>query len=190
MLLHDSRRRARTSASGDLVLLEDQDRGVWDRVEIEEGLKLLDRALRLRRAPNRHVGAYQLQAAIAALHAQSSTSDGTDWREVCLLYEELLAVHDTPVVRLNRAVAVAMARGPAAGLALVEQANAGGVLQAYPLYHAARADLLRRLGRSLEAAEAYRRAIEITTNAAERRFLTRRLAELDSLSPLGEAKVS
>jgi RNA polymerase sigma-70 factor (ECF subfamily) len=178
MLLHDSRRRARTSPSGDVVLLEDQDRAVWDRVEIDAGLVLLDRALRRRRAPNQHVGPYQLQAAIAALHAQSPTAADTDWREISLLYRELLAVHDTPVVRLNRAVAVAMADGPEAGLVLVCEANAHGALDEYPLYHAARADLLRRLERPSEAAEAYQRALEVTTNAAERRFLMRRLAQI------------
>ena len=178
MLLHDSRRRARTSPSGDLVLLEDQDRTAWDRAEIHEGLALLDRALRLRRAPNQRVGPFQLQAAIAALHAQAATPAETDWQEISLMYGELLSMHDTPVVRLNRAVAVAMAEGPAAGLRLVCEANTGGALDEYPLYHSARADLLRRLGRHTEAAEAYRRALEVTTNAAERRFLLRRLSEV------------
>jgi RNA polymerase sigma-70 factor, ECF subfamily len=180
MLLHDSRRRARTSPSGDLVLLEDQDRSAWDRAEIAEGLGLLDHALRLRRAPNQRVGAYQLQAAIAALHAQSATPAQTDWQEISLLYRELLSIHDTPVVRLNRAVAVAMAEGPEAGLSLVCAANVGGALDDYPLYHSARADLLRRLTRRREATEAYRRALEVTTNLAERRFLLRRLSEVSS----------
>ncbi len=178
MLLHDSRRHARTAPTGELVLLEDQDRRSWDQAEIDAGLRLVERALRMRRAPNQRVGAYQLQAAIAALHARAAASEDTDWPEIGLLYRELLRVHDTPVVRLNHAVAVAMAQGPNAGLILVEQANARGALEAYPLYHAARADLLRRLARNAEAAVAYRRALAITTNAAEQRFLTRRLAEV------------
>jgi RNA polymerase sigma-70 factor (ECF subfamily) len=179
MLLHDSRRLARLSPSGDLVLLEDQDRRSWNRAEIDEGLQLVDRALRLRRAPNQRVGAYQLQAAIAALHARAATAADTDWREIGLLYTELLTVHDTPVVRLNHAVAVAMADGPEAGLELVDEANARGALAAY-LYHAARADLLRRLERGAEAADAYRQALAITTNSAELRFLSRRLVEVTS----------
>jgi RNA polymerase sigma-70 factor (ECF subfamily) len=178
ILLQNSRRKARTTPSGDMVLLEDQDRSAWDRAEIAEGLELLDRALRMTRAPNQHVGMYQLQAAIAALHAQSATAAATDWVEIGLLYRELLAIQDTPVVRLNYAVAVAMADGAEAGLALVRQANLHGELDGYHLYHAAEADLLRRLGRCAEAAEAYDRALGLTSNAAERRFLSGRLAQV------------
>jgi RNA polymerase sigma-70 factor (ECF subfamily) len=177
MLLHDSRRRARVGPDGEMVLLEDQHRELWDRVEIDEGLRLVDRALRLRRAPNQHVGPMQLQAAIAAIHAHSATAAETDWAEIDLLYRELLLIHDTPVVRLNRAVAAALAHGPQLGLELVHAANAGGELSQYHLYHATEADLLRRLGKAEEAAAAYTRALHLTANAAERRFLRHRIAE-------------
>lgn len=182
MLLHDSRRRARVTSDGEMVLLEDQDRQLWDRVEIDEGLRLLDRALRLRRAPNQRVGPMQLQAAIAAIHAHSATSSETDWSEIDLLYRELLVIHDTPVVRLNRAVAAAMAHGPQLGLELVRSANMRGELSEYHLYHAAEADLLRRLGQTDAAAAAYTRALNLTANAAEQRFLRRRLSEICTTS--------
>jgi RNA polymerase sigma-70 factor, ECF subfamily len=178
MLLHDSRRRARIGPDGDMVLLDEQDRRLWDRAEIDEGVELLDRALRLHRAPNQRVGPMQLQAAIAAVHAQAPRSSETDWAEIDLLYRELLTMNDTPVVRLNRAVAVAMSEGPDAGLQLVRAANADGALVDYHLYHAAEADLLRRLGLWHAAADAYRRALDLTANAAEQRFLRRRLSEV------------
>jgi RNA polymerase sigma-70 factor, ECF subfamily len=171
MLFHDSRRETRTSAAGELVLLEDQDRSRWDRRKIEEGLRVLERALSLRRP-----GPYQLQGAIAALHAEATAPDETDWAQIAALYRELAAHHEpSPIVELNRAVAVAMAEGPAHGLDLVERIRG---LDAYHLLHATRADLLRRLGRTDEAALAYERALELATNPAERSFLEGRLAEL------------
>ena len=162
MLLQESRRAARVDSEGRMVLLEDQDRALWDRAKIAEGVELVERALRL--GP---VGPYQIQAAIAALHAQ----DRTDWRQIAALYEELLRIWPSPVVALNRAVAVAMGEGPEKGLSLLVE------IDGYYLYHAARADFLRRLGRGGEAAEAYRRAIELTENAVEREYLERRLRE-------------
>jgi RNA polymerase sigma-70 factor, ECF subfamily len=172
MLLQDSRREARVSAAGDLVLLEDQDRSTWDRSEIEEGLSLLDRALR-----RRNPGPYQIQAAIAALHAQAARPEETDWKQIAGLYRRLAALQPTPVVELNRAAAVAMAAGPERGLALM--APLAEDLDRYHVFHAARADLLRRLGRREEAADAYRRALELTANAVERRFLERRLRDVE-----------
>jgi RNA polymerase sigma-70 factor, ECF subfamily len=170
MLFQDSRRATRTNAEGELMLLAEQDRSQWDRAAIAEGERLLDRALRLRRP-----GAYQLQAAIAALHAQAPDAQRTNWREIAALYGALLDLTPSPVVALNRAVAVAMASGPEDGLALVE---AIGGLDRYHLLHATRADFLRRLGRSEEATAAYARAMELTSNPAERRFLARRIDEL------------
>jgi RNA polymerase sigma factor (sigma-70 family) len=175
MLLHDSRSATRRSGAGDLVLLEDQDRNRWDRAEIDEGVRLLARALR----PGTP-GPYRLQAAIAALHAQAAGPDDTDWAAIAGLYAELLAVAPSPVVALNHAVAVAMADGPAAGLALVDGIEGVDGIERYHLLHAARADLLRRLGRPDEAAAAYRRAHELATTPADRRFLAGRLLELDS----------
>ena len=172
MLLHDSRSAARHSDTGDVVLLEDQDRTRWDSAKIDEGVRLLDRALR-----HGSPGPYGLQAAIAALHAQAAGPDDTDWQAIAGLYAELLAVAPSPVVALNHGVAVAMAEGPAAGLALVD--NIDG-LERYHLLHAARADLLRRLGRHDEAAAAYRRAHELATTPADRRFLAGRLMALDA----------
>ena len=174
MLLHDARRDARTR-DGDLVLLEDQDRARWDRAAIDEGVALLDRSIRLN--VGRPASAYQLQAAIAALHAQAASAEATDWREIADLYEELQRVHDAAVVRLNRAAALAMAEGPEAGLALMERLDLAELDGFHP-YHAARADLLRRAGRRDEAAAAYRRAVALCANAVERRFLEGRLAEL------------
>jgi RNA polymerase sigma-70 factor (ECF subfamily) len=170
MLLHDSRRAARTTAHGELVLMEDQDRARWDAAAIAEGTRLLDAALR-HRAP----GPYQLQAAIAALHAQAATPEETDWRQIAALYEQLLRVAPTPVAALNRAVAVAMAEGPERGLALIDEI---GGLDRYHLLHAARGDLLRRAGRPRDAAVAYRRALELAGNERERAFLARRLADV------------
>jgi RNA polymerase sigma factor (sigma-70 family) len=171
LLLHDSRAAARYSPAGDVILLADQDRSRWDRAEITEAVGLLDRALRLGRP-----GPYQLQAAIAALHAQAPTAGRTDWPRIAALYAELLAVAPSPVVALNHAVAVAMATGPDEGLALIDRIDG---LDRYHLLHAARADLLRRLGRTAAAAAAYRRAHELAVNPADRRFLAGRLHDLD-----------
>ena len=171
MLLQDSRREARVGAAGELVLLEDQDRSRWDRAEIEEGVQLLDAALRRGRA-----GPYQVQAAIAAVHARASRPEDTDWPQIALLYERLAALLPSPVIALNRAVAVAMAESPARGLELMEPL--AETLDRYHLFHSARADLLRRLDRREDSAAAYRRALELTENAVERRFLERRLGEV------------
>ena len=175
MLLHDARREARTSDGGELVLLDDQDRRRWDRDRIDEGRALLVEALRARRP-----GPYQVQAAIAAVHVEADTPAATDWPQIVRLYRELLKLAPSPVVELNLAVAVAMADGPAVGLAMVDAAAADGRLDDYPYLHATRADLLRRLERWSEAAAAYQRAIPLTTNAAERRFLERRLREVEA----------
>jgi RNA polymerase sigma-70 factor (ECF subfamily) len=172
MLLHDARRSARLDAHGDLVTLEDQDRGMWDAAEISEGVSLLEGALRRGRP-----GPYQVQAAIAACHATAPSADRTDWAEIAALYGELLKFLPTPVVELNHAVAVGMARGPEAGLPLVEALEASGRLAGYHLLPATRADFLRRLGRRPEAAAAYAEALELTSTHAERRYLSRRLAE-------------
>jgi RNA polymerase sigma-70 factor, ECF subfamily len=177
LLLQDSRRDARTGPDGSLVLLEDQDRSRWDHGEIEEGIGLVDDAFR-GLPPGVPPGPYLLQAAIAACHGRSETADATPWTEIAALYGVLAVVAPGPVVELNRAVAVAMADGPTAGLVLVEALGAGGALAEYHLYHATRADLLRRLGRRREAAAAYDRALGLATNAAEREFLARRLAEV------------
>ena len=171
MLLHDARRRARVDATGDLVLLEDQDRSLWDRAAIDEGRAILQAALALGRP-----GPYQLQAAIAAVHGDAARAADTDWRQIALLYDRLLALHPSPVVALNRAAAVAMAEGAAVGLPLVDAL--AEALADYHLFHAARADLLRRLGRRAEAANAYEAAAMRATNEAERRFLERRLTSL------------
>jgi RNA polymerase sigma-70 factor (ECF subfamily) len=173
LLLHDARREGRVGPGGELVLLEDQDRGRWDRAKIGEGVRLLDQAIR--RGPP---GPYRLQAGIAALHAVAPTAAATDWRRIVLLYDQLVAAAPSPVVALNRAAAVAMANGPAAGLELMDTLAASGALDGYHLLHAARADLLRRLGRAPEAAAAYRRALDLATNPVEQAFLTRRLAEV------------
>ena len=169
MLLHDARRDTRVDARNELVTLAEQDRTRWDRAEIAEGVAVLDRALHRRRP-----GPYQVQAAIAACHATAPTAEDTDWRQIVVLYEQLVKFVPSPVVELNRAVAVAMADGPAAGLALVERLD----LANYHLFHATRADLLRRLDRPDEAAAAYRQAIELAGTDTERKFLERRLAEV------------
>jgi RNA polymerase sigma-70 factor (ECF subfamily) len=173
MLLHDSRRASRLDADGELVTLEDQDRSRWDAAAISEGLALLDSARRRRGA-----GPYQLQAAIAACHARARQAADTDWAEIARLYDELYRLAPTPVVALNRAVAVAMADGPAAGLALVDELATGGSLGAYFLLPATRADLLRRLGKREEAAASYRDALRLVATGPERRFLSNRLAEV------------
>ena len=173
MLLHDARRDARVGPSGEIVLLEDQDRSLWDRERIAEGSALVERALRMRRP-----GPYQIQAAIAALHDGAASARETDWPEIALLYDALATIEPSAVVELNRAVAVAMVEGPARGLDLIDGIAARGELVDYHLLHAARADLLRRLDRREEASQAYRRAYELTGNEAERAFLVRRLAEV------------
>ena len=173
MLLHSSRRDARISPAGELVLLEAQDRALWDREAISEGMALLDRAMELRRP-----GPYQVQAAIAALHAQAPRAEQTDWQQIALLYGRLAHMTPSPVVELNQAVAVAMASGPECGLALLDQLQLGEALAHYYLYHAARADLLRRIGHIAEARAAYECALSLCQNGIERRFLQRRLAEL------------
>jgi len=171
-VLQDSRREARVDADGDLVLLADQDRSRWDRNEIDEGLAVLTRALAFGRA-----GPYQVQAAIAAVHAEATTAEETDWREVVALYDRLAAMAPSPVVELNRAVAVSMADGPEAGLALVDDLAERGTLDRYYLLHSVRAALLRRVGRSDDAAREYRRALELSTNPVDRRFLEKGIAE-------------
>jgi RNA polymerase sigma-70 factor (ECF subfamily) len=173
MLLHDARRPARTSPAGELILLDEQDRSVWNREQIQEGLALVERALASRR-----FGPYTLQAAIAAVHAEAPTAAATDWRQIVGLYEVLLRVEPSPVVELNRAAAIAMRDGPEIGLALVDAILARGELADYHLTHSARADLCRRLGHTPEAIAAYERALKLTTQAPERRFIERRLAEL------------
>lgn len=173
MLLHDSRRAARTSPTGDLILLEDQDRALWDRNQIIEGVSLVARAL----APGQ-VGPYTIQAAIAAAHAQAPSATATDWTQIVALYDLLLQAHPSPVVELNRAVAVAMGDGPLAGLTLINAILARGELENYHLAHAARADLCRRLGKTAEARSSYQRALSLTQQEPERRFLERRRREL------------
>ena len=174
MLLQESRRAARTSPSGDIVLLEDQDRSLWSREYIKEGLALVQRALSSRR-----FGPYTLQAAIAAVHAQASSAAATDWTQIVGLYDVLMRAEPSPVVELNRAVAVAMRDGPSAGLALIDAILGRGDLSDYHLVHAARADLCRRLGRTAEARASYERALSLAQQEPERRFLERRLAELN-----------
>ena len=173
MLLHDARRAARLDGAGDLVTLEEQDRTLWDAAAIAEGVELLKAALRRGRP-----GPYRLQAAIVACHATAADASDTDWEQVVALYEHLSVTLPSAVVRLNRAVAIAMARGPAAGLELVDELHASGALSGYHLLPAARADLLRRLDRGEEAAASYRQALHLATTDSERRFLSRRLAEL------------
>jgi RNA polymerase sigma-70 factor (ECF subfamily) len=178
MLLQESRRAARTSPDGDLILLDEQDRSLWNRDQIAEGIALTERALQSRR-----FGAYTLQAAIAAVHAESSSPASTDWREIKLLYDRLLQIHPSPVVELNRAVAVAMCEGPEQGLRLIDDLLAHDHLSKYHLAHSAHADLCRRLGRIPEARASYEKALALISNGKdrhepERRFLARRLEEL------------
>jgi RNA polymerase sigma-70 factor (ECF subfamily) len=173
MLFHDARRHARVDDRGDLILLEAQDRSRWDGAAIAEGTTLLDAALRLRRP-----GPFQVQAAIAACHAQAPEASDTDWVEIAALYGRLAELTPSPVVELNRAAAVSMAEGPEAGLALIDRLDEADALRGYHLLPAARADMLRRLGRPGEAAEAYRRALALVANEPERRFLERRLDEM------------
>ena len=180
MLLHHARRHARLDAAGDVITLEDQDRSLWDSAEIEEAEVLLEAALRHRRA-----GPYQLQAAIAACHTAAADAADTDWAQIASLYELLARVVPSPVVALNQAVAIAMARGLDAGLEVVGELEASGRLEGYHLLHATRADLLRRLGRLGEAEVAYRRALELAGSDAERRFLARRLDEVTASAEPG-----
>jgi RNA polymerase sigma-70 factor (ECF subfamily) len=174
MLLHESRHAARSSPSGELVLLGEQDRSLWDRAQISEAISLVEAALASRR-----FGAYTLQAAIAAVHAEAPAAEATDWAQIVGLYDALQRADPSPVVELNRAVALAMRDGPAAGLAEVDSILARGELADYHLAHSARADLCRRLGDRSEARKSYRKALELARQASERRFLERRLAELE-----------
>jgi RNA polymerase sigma-70 factor (ECF subfamily) len=173
MLLHDARAAARIDASGDLVTLEEQDRALWDRSQIDEGSALLDQAVRMRPA-----GPYVIQGAVAALHALARRADDTDWKQIAGLYDRLIEVAPSPVVRLNRAVAVAMSRGYKEGLDMVDELERSDELEGYHLLFAARADLLRRLGRSAEAVAAYDRALELEPGERERRYLLRRRAQV------------
>jgi RNA polymerase sigma-70 factor (ECF subfamily) len=173
MLLQESRRAARTSPAGDLVLLEDQDRSLWNRKQIAEGFALVERALKSRR-----FGPYTIQAAIAAVHSEASSAAGTDWAQIVALYTVLARAAPSPVVELNRAVAVAMSDGPAAGLKMVDDLLARGELTEYHLAHSARADLCRRLGKTAEARSSYEKALALTQQEPERRFLAQRLREL------------
>ncbi|OLE30739.1 MAG: RNA polymerase subunit sigma-24, partial [Cyanobacteria bacterium 13_1_40CM_2_61_4] len=174
MLLHDSRRNARVDDAGDLVLLEEQDRTRWDQQEIAEALPLVEAALRGGPGP------FALQAAIVALHCQAPHAEETDWPQIVRLYGALERVQPSPVVSLNRAVAIAMVDGPQAALALIDKLDASGDLDSYHLLHAVRADMLRRIGSTAEAAKSYARALEQVTNDSERRFLERRLREVRS----------
>jgi RNA polymerase sigma-70 factor (ECF subfamily) len=172
MLLHDARREARTDEAGEIVVLEEQDRRLWKREQIAEARPLVGEAMS--EAP----GPLALQAAIAAVHCRAARPEDTDWREIVRYYDELLKVQGSPVVALNRAVAVAMAEGPERGLELMEELAAGSDLENYHLLHAARADMQRRLGRSPEAAAEYKKALGLVTNESERRYLERRLKEV------------
>jgi RNA polymerase sigma-70 factor (ECF subfamily) len=178
MLLHDSRRDARATNDGQLVTLEEQDRSLWHRDQIAEGIRLVERAL-----GRRNVGPYQLQAAIAAIHAEARTAAETDWKQIAALYALLSASHVSPIVSLNHAVAIAMTESLEQGLALIDGLGSCGELDSYHLYHSARADLLRRMGRNREALESYHRGLALTTNAVEARYLRRRISELDRLAP-------
>lgn len=176
MLLHESRRAARTTPTGDIVLLEDQDRSLWDRELIAEGAALVAQAL-----ATENYGPYTLQAAIAAVHAQAPSVAATDWSQIVAFYDLLAQAVPSPIVELNRAVAIAMRDGPASGLALIDAILARGELADYHLAHAARADLCRRLGRTAEARAAYERALSLARQEPERRFIERRLRELAQL---------
>jgi RNA polymerase sigma-70 factor, ECF subfamily len=173
MLLHDSRRDARMDRQGKLVTLEEQDRSLWDRERIREGVALLNRALRMRQA-----APYQLQAAISAIHAEAPSPAETDWQEIALIYQELMRLAPSPIVALNHAVAVAMSAGLERGLAQIDQVGASGALEDYHLFHAARADILRRLGRKTESAKAYTAALRLVTNQVEKDYLQERLKQV------------
>jgi RNA polymerase sigma-70 factor, ECF subfamily len=173
MLLHESRREARTSPDGELILLDDQDRTRWDRGQIAEGVALVERAF-----ASGTVGPYGLQAAIGAVHARAERPEATDWSRIAALYDLLVQAVPSPVVELNRAVAIAMRDGPQAGLSLIDELLSRGELADYHLAHSARGDFCRRLGRTAEARAAYQRALELAKQEPERRFLRGRLAEL------------
>jgi RNA polymerase sigma-70 factor (ECF subfamily) len=175
MLLHDSRREARMDKHGKLVIMEEQDRSLWDHERIHEGVALLKKALRMRRA-----GPYQLQAAIAAIHAEAATAAETDWHEIAAIYRELMRHAPSPVVALNYGVAIAMSEGLERGLAQIDQVGASGSLEDYHLFHAARADILRRLGRKIESAEAYTAALRLATNNVEQEYLRDRLKQVEN----------
>jgi RNA polymerase sigma-70 factor (ECF subfamily) len=175
MLLHESRRKARTSPDGDLILLEQQDRSLWNRAQIIEGISLVEQALSSKR-----IGPYTLQATIAAVHAEAPNTEQTDWAQIVALYDLLLRIEPSPIIELNRAVAVAMRDGPAKGLELVDALLEGGDLAHYHLAHAARADLCRRLGRKTDARTSYERALSLAKQEPEQRFLEKRLTELSS----------
>jgi RNA polymerase sigma-70 factor (ECF subfamily) len=178
MLLHGSRREARTSDEGEVVLLEDQDRSRWNRKQIEEGVALVQRAMR-----SRQFGPYTLQAAIAAVHAEAATAAETDWSEIVGLYDVLMRADPSPVIELNRAVAIAMRDGPEAGLRLIDAILARGELAEYPLVHSARAELCRRAGRTAEAVQSYRLALSLSRQEPQRRFLEQRLEKLNGQLP-------
>lgn len=174
MLLHDARREARMDEAGDIVVLEEQDRSLWNRDQIAEALPLVEQALRAAWGP------FSLQAAIASVHCQAARPEDTDWEQIVALYDELAQLQPSPIVSLNRAVAIAMMEGPRTGLVLIDELSAANDLDNYHLLHAARADLLRRLGLGEEAAKDYRRALELATNESERRYLERRLREVQA----------
>lgn len=176
MVLIQARAEARTDASGDLVPLEEQDRSLWNRSRIEEGASLVERSLRMSRP-----GPYQIQAAIAALHAEPERPEDADWRQIALLYGELLRLQPSPVVELNRAAAVAMAEGPEVGLKLINGIRHDGSLDRYHVLHASRADLLRRIGRFDAAADSYRKALGLCSNPVETRYFQRRLREVTTV---------
>jgi RNA polymerase sigma-70 factor (ECF subfamily) len=173
MLLHESRRAARTSPAGEMILLENQNRSLWNREQIAEGQALLEKALK-----SRHFGSYTLQAAIAAVHAEAESVAATDWRQIVALYDRLVQIHPSPVTELNRAVAIAMRDGPEAGLAQIDAVLAGGELAHYYLAHSARADMYRRLGRTAEARSSYEKALALTQQQPERQFLQQRIRQL------------
>jgi len=174
MILHDSRREARTTDEGGLVVLEEQDRNQWDSAKINEGTALVERALRMRRA-----GPYQVQAAIAAVHSEAMAPDQTDWQQIAALYGTLIRMVPTPVVKLNMAVAIAMSDRLDRGLQMIDHLGKSGDLDNYQHYHSARADLLRRLGRHVEATVAYGRALDLVQNDTEKDYLQRRLREVN-----------
>jgi RNA polymerase sigma-70 factor (ECF subfamily) len=173
MLLHESRHAARTSPTGELILLENQDRLLWNQAQIAEGVTLLEKALNSRR-----FGSYTLQAAIAAVHAQAESVAATDWRQIVALYDQLLRIQPSPVVQLNRAVAIAMCDGPEAGLANIDALLGQGELADYYLAHSARADMYRRLGRAAEARSSYEKALALTQQEPERQFRQERIRQL------------
>jgi RNA polymerase sigma-70 factor (ECF subfamily) len=185
MLLQDSRREARIDSHGRLATLDEQDRSLWDQGEIEEGVRLVESALHLGR-----VGPYQLQSAIAAVHAEARSADETDWPQIVALYRELMAISSSPIIALNYAAAVAMGEGLEKGLALIEHAGASGQLENYYLFHASRADLLRRMGSLKEARDAYSRALSLTTNDIERDFIDARLKEIRHTDQLSSRQKS